>query len=176
MTKYLTINTANKNKNDLLNELVVFGWKLHSDKIIPYKDDIEIYGGFDDDDDRPLMELTLIFENEGNNADKLYDLSLKYLDTKRKYMSARDVSVAKLVTGLVFGTLLTILGIILLCFSHGDPTNISLTMGLCALLFGFPAYPLCIIGIAFKEKNAKKGTAETKETIEQLKREAESLK
>ena len=176
MTKYLTINTARKNREDLLNGLATFGWKLHSDRTISFKKGLEVYGAFDDDDDKPLMELTFVFDNKGENAERLYELSLKYLELKKTNMLARDSSIAKLVTGLVFGTLLTTGGIIMMISGQVNNFSFMSQLGLVFFLFGFPAYPLCIFGIVFKKKNAKRGITETTEAIELLKREAESLR
>ena len=176
MTKYLTINTANKNKNELLNELTIFGWELQTDRVVSFTDGMEIFGTFDDDDDKPLVELTLIFKNEEANSKELYELSLKYIELKNKNLRAKNSSIAKLVTGLVFGSMFTVAGIAILAVGVIlDPTY-GWIFGSIFLAFGLPAYPLCILGIIFKKRNAKRGVTDTVEEIEQLKREAKSLK
>ena len=176
MTKYLTINTANKNKNELLNELAIFGWELQTDRVISFEDNIDIFGTYDDDDDKPLVELTLIFKNGDLNSDKLYELSLKYIELKNKNIRAKNSSIAKLVTGLVFGSMFTVTGIAMLLIGVQIDPNYGWITGLLFLAFGLPAYPLCILGIIFKKRNAKRGVTDTVEEIEQLKREARSLR
>ena len=187
MTKYITLYTADKNSTELLNELADFGWKLQSKDVVRYDKNLDIIGRFDEDDDKPLVALTLAFNHDEEYAQELYDLSLQYIGKKKSLSQVVNSSIRGLVTGLVFATILAIPGFILLFMrasaadANADPNlvaslnNTLITTGIITLLFSLPAFPLCIWGIVRKKKREKVVTTETPDEITDLKVKARLL-
>ena len=185
MTKYITLYTADKNSAELLNELAEFGWKLQSKEKARYEDNLQIIGRFDEDKDKPLVTLTLVFEHNEEYAQELYDLSLQYIEKKKSLSYVTNSSIGKLITGLVFATILAIPGFIFLFTRVSDPNtdpnlisaanNLCITIGLILLFFSLPAFPLCIGGIVFRTKNKLKVNSKAPEEMEGLKVKARAL-
>ena len=185
MTKYITLHTADKNSTELLNELAEFGWKLHAKETVRYTSNLEIIGRFDEDEDKPLVALTLVFDHNEEYAQELYDLSLKYIADKKSLSYVTNSSIGKLVTGLVFATILAIPGFIFLFMRadnvNADPNAIAaannafITLGIIFLFLSIPAFPLCIGGIVFKKKNEHKVTSKIPDEMTDLKVKARLL-
>ena len=172
MTKYLTIHTANKNKDDLLNDLALFGWTLQEEKrLVRVPRNIKIIGPFNPKRDRPVAELTLEFKNDGSNSEDLYSLSLDYLKTIERYLSVRDSSIARFITGLVFGTLFVVSALVMLGMPEVDNTGAYVLLG----IFG-PALPLCVFGIVFRSINRNKCLEKVNKELEELKEKAHQIK
>ena len=172
MTKYLTIHTANKNKDNLLNDLAIFGWTLQEEKrLVRVPGNIKIIGPFNSKRDRPVAELTLEFKSDNSNAEDLYNLSLDYLKRVERYLSARDSSIARFITGLVFGTLFVGAAFVMLAEPKVDNTGAYIVLG----LFG-PALPLCVFGIVFRSINRSKYLETANKELEELREKAKSFK
>lgn len=172
----MTFNAAENNYLEIVNDMAVFGWALQSKRNIRYERNIDIVGKYDEDDG-PLVEVMLVFKHNEEYANELYSLSLQYFDKKKAYMNAIGSTIGRMITGLVFGSIITFAGIMTLVIGleHPDIQSFCVTLGIIFLFFGLPAYPLCICGIVVKKRNEHKAVSELPEDMEILKAKARML-
>ena len=168
MEQYKTIYIADKNAELLLNELIHYGWRLHSKQVVDFKDQKGIIGTFDEDENK-LNELTLFFKNDTANADYLLAISEQCIKAIDKKLKASDISLKGPITGIVFASIIMSILILFMCFPEFNFVGAGIIL---IVIFCLPAYPLCIAKIIVSKKNALIDTEKSTNEINELREKA----
>lgn len=169
MDHFLTIRVSSKHVDAIVTDFLNFGWQLQSKTVVQYRDDMKVIGYFDEDNDNQLIELSFQFDDSCPNGEEIFTLSNEYLKAKDKRYKSKSVSIKKFVTGMVFGTIITVAAIIML-------VNNLIVPGIIVLAIGLPAIPLGIFGIINRTRHSSNDAKTSFDKVEEIKEKIASLK